>query len=389
MKTDIIAVYDDLLSSGIIDSSFHGETIRWIESRPSFIAEEAVRFALLQSVSDVIRVSGSHGFDEEHLTASLAGTLTANLTWFAKNYRRSGGKEILPALRWIHQTKHSEARSGIDLGILARIPGGRPERAYRLVFLQAKLGNSTDLTIDVSHETNSRKGDRKPRLAGEALSVFEAAASFKAASGPDLALLERAAAIARKAFGQKQQRYQLEAILRTDLRGRELAGSDREWCFYAGWFSQRLPRIVGIRSLAVNALSAPNQKRPSIASLPSQGAYFVNLVLDTMYRVNTPYGLELSESQVGSAVDGLFETAPDMRLLLASTDGELKHVLKQTNGRFISGSLIPERWLAPAPRRRPSPEYDGQRQADSPTEETETIESQPKRPSSPRPGGRG
>ncbi|RDJ10084.1 hypothetical protein B5K05_13190 [Rhizobium phaseoli] len=352
MNIDAIDLFDDLLSSGIISTDRHRAVVDAILDQQEFSAQQVVSFALYQSISDVIRVAGSHGFDEEHVTASLTGSLASNLGWFAKSYRRIGGAETLPALQWVHQTKRSEARSGIDFGILARIPGGDVEKAYRLIVIQAKLGDPKDLTIAIDHETNPEPGNSKPPLSKDASKIFKVAAGLKAQASVDEQLMNDAIEIAHKGFESGDARYQLEAILRTDLRGRALAPSKRDWCFYAGWFPTRLPRAVDVRTLAAATIAKGDNARPSQFSLAANAIAFADLFHETIYETDTPYGLELSEEQVGKAVNGIFEAAPEIRLLLASADGRLDYDLGPTKRLLVSGSLIPKRLITPqfAPR---------------------------------------
>ncbi|MFW2231669.1 hypothetical protein [Rhizobium sp. CRRU65] len=343
MYLELVEVANDLEEYGLIDAERRRQLIAYFwEKQQDYSADDAVYYALQQSMCDVIRVVGSHGFDEEHITANLTGSLTANLSWFARTYRRWEGQETLPHFQWVHQTKHSEARSGIDLGILARIPGGDAVRAWRLLVVQAKLGEPDALKISVDHITNST---RKVPLTPAALQIFRAAAH---ATG-DFVLTKElydTHTAACVPFETGDVRYQLEAILRTDLRGRKLANSNRNWCFYAGWFPASLPLAVDVRTLAGDCVARFND-RPREHWFKKDALDFTNLMHETIFAEETPYGLVLSEEQVGEVVDDLLVTAPDIRLLLASADGELDYNLGTKKRLLVSGSLIPLQLVHP------------------------------------------
>ena len=266
--------------------------------------------------------------------------------------------ETLPAFQWVHQTKRSEARSGIDFGILARIPGSTSARAYRLVLVQAKLGEAKTLKIAIDHETNS-KGRPKPELTDDAAKLFATAASSKAAKAFVLSPSVREAVnIANKGFEPGDRRYQLETILRTDLRGRALTETNRDWCFYAGWFPQHFPRAVDVRTLAAATIASGVRKRPRQYALKPPYVAFTDLFHQTIFAAESPYGLILSEELVGEVVDGVLESAPDLRLLLASADGRLDYKLGLTKELLVSGSLIPEHLIQPSAAPDVSDEFD-------------------------------
>ncbi|MBK5570878.1 hypothetical protein [Ensifer sp. SSB1] len=74
---------------------------------------------------------------------------------------------------------------------------------------------------------------------------------------------------------------------------------------------------------------------------------FTDLFHQTIFAAESRYGLILSEKLVGEVVDGVLETAPDIRLLLASADGRLDYKLGSTKELLVSGSLIPEQLIYP------------------------------------------
>lgn len=356
MYFELVEVADELLRYELISSENYSNLLTWFYEKEEYVAEDAVRYALYQSICDVIRVVGNHGFDEEHITANLTGSLTSNLSWFARTYRRADGKQTLPDFQWVHQTKRSEARSGIDFGILARIPGGDAARAWRLLVVQAKLGEPSALEIAIDHLTN---GKAKLPLTKDALKIFRAAAHSNAAR--DFVLTQEskdALTIARGAFEPGDIRYQLETILRTDLRGRALAKSNRNWCFYAGWFPATLPLAVDVRTLAADTLANRHNDRPRQYQFQDDPVDFAHLMHETIFAEESPYGLVLSDKQVGTVVDDLLETAPDIRLLLASADGQLDYDLGVTKELLVSGSLIPQHLIHPTAVPNVSTEFD-------------------------------
>lgn len=382
MYFELVEVANELLEYGLIGAGFHTDLLNEFYEKDEYSAYDAVHYALYQSACDVIRVVGSHGFDEEHITANLTGSLAANLSWFARTYRRDKGRDTLPDLQWIHQTKRSEARSGIDFGVLARIPGGDAVKAWRLLVVQAKLGDQGALSIDIDHVTNGRsklpstddpvilaedlgrrdEGGRgaasdvkdrasKPPLSENAIKMFAAASWSKKVSEFVLTEeVERALTIAKSQFKPREKRYQLETILRTDLRGRALSKTNRDWCFYAGWFPDRLPLAVDVRTLAMDCV-ARKDDRPKKYVFTDDALDFNDLIRATILEEDAPYGLVISDKQVGKVVDDLLETAPDIRLLLASADGQLDYDLGVTKDLIVSGSLIPRHLIHPKTER--------------------------------------
>jgi len=348
LLVEAIEVLDEILLLGVINDEEHTIATNLVLKRRKFNARLAASFALIQSISDVMRVSGNYGFDEEHITASLTGSLTANLTWFAKSYRRIGGTETLPAFRWVHQTKQSEARSGIDFGILARVPGGTSARAWRLVVIQAKVGRTKGLKIAIDHETNS-EGKPKPELTDEASEIFAVAARTRAARAFVMSpAVRRAITIANKGFSSGERRYQLETILRTDLRGRVLARTNRDWCFYAAWFPQHDPLVIDVRALAAATLAVGPKNSPTRYSFQGNPLAFKDMFMNTIFAPDSPYGIVLSDKLVGDVVDDLLETAPEIRLLMACADGRLDYNLNTEKKLVVSGSLIPEHLIFPS-----------------------------------------
>ncbi|WP_087002276.1 hypothetical protein [Rhizobium sullae] len=224
--------------------------------------------------------------------------------------------------------------------------------------VQAKLGGAKNLKIAIDHETNSN-GKAKPELTDDASKIFAAAARSRAARAFVLSpSLREAVNIANRGFEPGDTRYQLETILRTDLRGRVLTRTNRDWCFYAGWFPKHLPRAVDVRTLAATTIANGDKDRPRQYSLEANPVAFTDLFHQTIFAAESPYGLILSEKLVGEVVDGVLETAPDIRLLLASADGRLGYKLGSTKELLVSGSLIPEQLIYPTVAPDVSDEFD-------------------------------
>ncbi|MDO1583602.1 hypothetical protein [Rhizobium oryzicola] len=355
MRDEIQFVYDELTNLGLIRASLREEVKPKIVALEQISPRDLFRFAFSLSIANMIRTSASFGFDEEHLTASLAGSLASNLTWFARAYRRFRGTRSLPQLRWIHQTKINEARSGIDLGFLFRVPGKDANRPYRLVLLQAKLASGKDMSISIDHVTNKRAANGTLQLSKDALTVLEAAASSNHPSGiVSHSLKNDAFAIAKKQFVRGTPRYQLETLLRTDLRGQSLNGKSVPWCFYVAWHAAALPKMIDAREIASTVLSRDASLPLSPVKIPATAPTLTEVVDRAMFEETPRYGLELPVKDLGGVMDYIVSAAPDIRILTNSVNPQLNLIFDRARGYRFSDSLIPADLLSlpkPAPKR--------------------------------------
>ena len=353
------------------DATIEGCSIAgWIRRADG--ASRMIRLAVCRAMHELLWTSGRAGFGEEHQTASLMGHLTSQVGWYARlaaTEAEATGNEgfAMPDIRWAHQERGQEARTGVDFGLLCN-PSGEdaPDTEVRLVLLQAKratLGRRGAERFAVDQKTgmgNKSMEEARPLLNNEAMELcLEAAREEQKGRLTGANELKAIAARLREQRAE-EPRYQMETLLRTQFMLATHGEMGDPWCFYAVWRrppqGRSPPRPVAV---TLNAVAKTLYVRERDRETAGQGLLragdvdledmnasshdLIAVLARALDYEDAGFGLRLPLSKVEEAMGEACRLLPDLDLVTSSSTETGGHALAiAIEGKFkVSPALLP------------------------------------------------
>ena len=363
LATDLEADIDNLGHDATVEELPIAEWVQQVEG-PS----QLIRLVVCRAVHDLLRTSGRAGFGEEHQTASLMGHLASQVDWYgrlaAAEAAASSVELVLPDIRWAHQEKNQEARTGVDFGLLCNPSGENgPDTEVRLVLLQAKrafLNRHGVERFSVSQPTGLRgltKDAAWPALDNRMVAYCLKAALLNHRSDPGAFSPEDIVSVLNRNPAELP-RYQLESLLRTQFQLAARGKVDGPWCLYAVWRrpppeqSPPPPLAVPLGVVAQHLRIAEEWRfnRPGEVGLTpgDESCHDLIAVLASALGYGpSSFGLRLRLSEVESAIGEACRLLPRLSLVTSSSSesGGLALARAITNDFQVSSSLPPPRPL--------------------------------------------
>lgn len=327
---------------------------------------QVVRLAVCRAVYDLLFTSGRAGFGEEHQTASFMGHLASQIGWYSRlaaaEEASSGNEFNPPDIRWAHQEKTQEAESGVDFGLLCNPSGGKEGNTeVRLILLQAKRSYRDASGIERikiyqhSGKVSLINKDMLNKCLRGALMDHE-----ETLYRPSLQLIVNSLNNSEKG----ENCYQLEVLLRTQMKLSLQGTAAGPWCFYVAWrqpISERppLPPLALSLGNVAKRLKTPNGfNSPITVPLRFNGDQchdFIFMLAAALGYRASDYGLKIRLDQVKDAVGEACSLLPNLNFITSSstTDGGIALSEKLQEKDFMV-SLPTPRPQAPHPIFTPS-----------------------------------
>ena len=328
----------------------------------------AAWLATVAAVHELLWTSTRAGFGEEHQTASLMGHLASSLGWFAlacAGQFDPADFQDLSTIMWAHQSKTEEASSGVDFGIVAGRMCSNDQPTYNIAMFQAKKAKqhilASKLEFAVDQPIRLRKKDTiRNRNPNDPLfrELVSAAKNVMSTLSDDDAEALLATEMLRPAF-------QIEALIRTYLRGNLLADKRGEWCHYVLWpvpivhqavdedevvrEPVPMPRAVSLTSVTGSL------DRPSTRCEPMKETSIVDVIYQVLSNGGSGAYIEVGESGLKTLVKDAAELLPGLHFVGTGDAGSSGGLIEAFNAAGLEVDLVSPSACAPWQPEPPGP----------------------------------